>query len=220
MEKILQLISAKPEYVAWAFVVINAAWVVFVYFNTKRHERELINVRQIHDLDLERRKKVFEMKATQYESYFKHIDAVHKKHETDYQNVFAPIMNEFMANYLKACDEKDEKKATQATISFSEKISKITRDGFEELGVIESETNSLRLTASDEVAKLLDEITELYRQMFDIAGKTMSDLVEITINNNQQLASQNQSRLMEVGEKAKRKAAELREAMRNDLRQI
>ncbi len=220
MEKILHIISGKPEYVAWAFVIINAAWIIFVYFNSKRHEKELIQVQQIHDLDLERRKKVFEMKATQYESYFKHIDAVHRKHQTDYQNVFMPIMNEFMSRYLVACDEKDEKKATQATIVFSEKISKITRDGFQELGIIESKTNSLRLTASDEVAKLLDEIAEVYSQMFDISGKMMSDLIEIAINNNQQLAAQNQSQLMEIGEKAKRKAAKLREAMRNDLKQI
>jgi len=53
---------------------------------------------------------------------------------------------------LKRAKKNDESAATQATIKFSEKISKITRDGFQELGVIESETNSLRLTASDEVA--------------------------------------------------------------------
>jgi len=220
MEEIFELISAKPVYTAWAFGIVNAFWLAFVYFNAKRHEKELIKVRQTFDLDLERRKKVFEMKATQYESYFKHIDAVHRKHQTDYQDVLTPIMSEFMSSYLTARDEGDEKRATQATVSFSEKISRITRDGFQELGLIESETNSLRLTASDEVAKLLDEIADLYNQMFSVSGKMMSDLVEITIHNNQQLAAQNQSQLMEIGAKAKRKAAEVREAMRNDLKKI
>ena len=94
---------------------------------------------------------------------------------------------------LKRAKKNDESAATQATIKFSEKISKITRDGFQELGVIESETNSLRLTASDEVAALLDEIKTLYDQLFAISGKMMSDLVQITINNDQELAAQSQA---------------------------
>lgn len=220
MEEIFKIISEKPEYAAWAFGLINALWVAFLYFNKKRHEKELIEVKQSFDLDLERRKKVFEMKSAQYESYFRHIDAVHNKHQTDYQDVFTPIMNEFMSSYLEACDKNDEEAATQATIRFSEKISKITRDGFQELGVIESETNSLRLTASDEVAALLDEIKDLYGQLFTISGKLMSDLVQITINNDQELAAQNQAELMRAGNLAKQKAAELREQMRKDLKQI
>jgi hypothetical protein len=61
-------------------------------------KRSLLGVKQSFDLDLdlERRKKVFEMKASQYEAYFRHIDAIHNQHQTDYQDVFLPIMNEFM----------------------------------------------------------------------------------------------------------------------------
>lgn len=220
MEELFKIISEKPEYAAWAFGLINTFWLVFIYFNKKRHERELIEVKQSFDLDLERRKKVFEMKAAHYESYFRHIDAIHNRHQTDYQNVFLPIMNQFMSSYLHACDRNDEAEATTATIRFSDEISKITRDGFLELSVIESETNSLRLTASDEVAVLLDEIKELYDRLFSISGKMMSDLVKITIHNDQDLAAENQAELMRVGDLVKSKAKELREQMRNDLKQI
>ena len=78
----------------------------------------------------------------------------------------------------------------------------------------------MRLTASDEVAVLLDEIKELYDQLFTISGKMMSDLAKITIENDQELAAANQAELMRVGELAKSKAEELREQMRNDLKQI
>jgi len=220
MEVIFEVISSNPGYFAWVFGIVNVLWVAFLYFNKKRHERELIRVQQSFDLDLERRKKVFEMKASQYELYFKHIDTIHNKHQTDYQDIFVPIMNEFMAGYLSASSAGDKHRETQATIAFSEKISRLTPDGFKELSVIESETNSLRLTASDEVASLLDEIKELYERLFSLSGKIMSDLVEITINNNQQLADENQTQLMAVGEQVKIKAAALREAMRNDLKQI
>jgi hypothetical protein len=220
MEVIYEVISSNPAYFAWAFGVVNGLWAAFLYFNKKQYERELIRVQQSFDLDLERRKKVFEMKASQYESYFKHIDSIHNRHQTDYQDVFIPIVNEFMDGYLSATSAGDNQRSTKATIDFSEKISRLTRDGFQELGIIESETNSLRLTASDEVAALLDEIKELYESLFSLSGKMMSDLVEITVNNNQQLAHENQSQLMAVGDQVKNKAAALREAMRNDLKQI
>lgn len=220
MEEIFKFISEKPEYTAFSFAVINALWIVFIYFNKKKHEKELIGVKQSFNLDLEHRKKVFEMKASQYEAYFKNIDAIHNKHQMDYQNIFTPIMNEFMSTYLEACTNNNEEEATKATIWFSKKISKITQDGFQELKIMESETNSLRLTASDEVAILLDEIKELYNQLFTLSGKMMSDLVQITINNDQTLAIKNQENMMVVADKVKRKAIQLREQMRNDLKKI
>jgi len=220
MELIYEFIVSNPGYFAWGFGIVNALWAAFLYFNKKRHEQELIRVQQTFDLDLERRKKVFEMKASQYEAYFRHIDAIHKKHQTDYQDVLVPIVNEFMEGYLSASNKNDQEGSTQATIQFSEKISKISRDGFEELGVIESETNSLRLTASDEVATLLDEIKVLYEQLFAQSGTMMSELVNITIHNDQHLANELQAQMLETGKQVKAKAANLREAMRNDLKRI
>jgi len=220
MEALFQVISEKPEFFAWVFALVNVLWGVFLYFNKKRHEEELIRVKQQFDLDLERRKKVFEMKAGQYEAYFKHIDAMHRKHQTDYQDVFAPIMNEFMASYLSASAAEDKQAATQATVRFSERVSAISRDGFEELMVIESETNSLRLTASDEVAGLLDQIQDLYRQLFAASGQMLGELVNITINNDQLRAAELQSQIFELGNRAKERAAALREAMRRDLKLI
>lgn len=220
MEALFKIISEKPEFFAWVFALVNVLWGAFLYFNKKRHEKELIRVKQGLDLDLERRKKVFEMKSGQYEAYFRHIDAMHRKHQTDYQDVFAPIMNEFMASYLSASAADDEQAATQATVRFSERVSAISRDGFEELMVIESETNSLRLTASDEVAGLLDEIQDLYQQLFAASGRMLGELVNITINNDQQRATELQSQIFNLGSKTKERAAALREAMRRDLKLI
>ena len=90
----------------------------------------------------------------------------------------------------------------------------------QEMLVIESETNSLRLTASDQTARLLDEIKEIYSELFKTSSKMMSDFVEVIINNNQALLTQHQDSLQQLGEHAKEKSAQLREQMRNDLKQI
>src|SRR5258706_6231146 len=113
MEMVFEFISSNPGYFAWVFGIVNALWIAFLYFNKKQHEHELIRVQQSFDLDLERRKKVFEMKASQYESYFKHIDTLHNKHQTDYQDIFVPIMNEFMFDYLSASRTGDKHRETQ-----------------------------------------------------------------------------------------------------------
>lgn len=220
METIFNVVSENPKYFLWAFGIANTLWAGFLYFNKKRHEKELIRVQQSFDLDLERRKKLFEMKATQYESYFRHLDLMHRKHQTDYEDVFLPIANEFFAAFLKAAEVGDEKASTEATIAFSEKLSKITRDGMKELALIESETNSLRLTATDETASLLDDIKTIYETMFKLSGKMMSDLVQIAVNGDQELARRNQEEFTSVGEQARRKARELREQMRRDLQKI
>ncbi|PSS72115.1 hypothetical protein [Shewanella algae] len=220
METIYLIIKQNPEYFAWIFGLINALWLGFVYFNKKRHQRDLVSLKQALDLDLERRKKVFEVKTSQYEDYFKQVDAIHRRHRNDYQEVLGPIINEFNAAYQKACSVDDTNAATEATIRFSEKVNKLSIDGFDELQVVRSQTNTLRLTASDEVAKLLDELQDLYEGLFQLSMKMVSDMVHITINGDQALAAENQKKLDEMGAITMQKSLALREQMRCDLKEI
>ncbi|AWB68057.1 hypothetical protein C2869_17235 [Saccharobesus litoralis] len=220
MEDIYKVIANNPDYFAWAFTLINVFWGAFVYFNKKRHQRELVSLKQSLDLDLERRKKVFEMKTSQYEDYFKNMDNIHSKHQNDYQTIVLPIINEFNSSYQRALAVNNNEAATEATIKFSEEIGKLTYDGFEELQAMRSQTNALRLTASDKVANLLDELQELYEQLFNISTKMVSDLVQIIMNGDQALAQENQRKLNELGGITKQRSVELREQMRSDLKQI
>jgi predicted outer membrane lipoprotein len=41
MGSIYKLIQTNPEYFAWAFGLVNALWLVFVYFNRQSHEKSL-----------------------------------------------------------------------------------------------------------------------------------------------------------------------------------
>ncbi|ALM89397.1 MULTISPECIES: hypothetical protein [Alteromonas] len=220
MDVVYEIISANPQFFTWIFGLINVLWGVFIYFNKKRHQNELVKLKSSLNLDLERRKKVFEMKTAQYEDYFKNMDAIHNRHQSDYQKILVPIINEFNASYQRACAIGDEQNAAEASINFQEKISKITFDGFEELQVIRSQTNTLRLTASDEVANLLDELQDLYESLFEISSKMVKDLVQVILQGNTALADENQKRLNAVGEATKKKANLLREQMRQDLTTI
>lgn len=58
LEVIYEAIKARPDYFAWAFGLVNILWGGFVYFNKKRHERELVSLKasieHSHNLDLEK----------------------------------------------------------------------------------------------------------------------------------------------------------------------
>lgn len=41
METIYNIIQSNPDYFAWAFGIVNALWLVFVYFNNKSHGRAI-----------------------------------------------------------------------------------------------------------------------------------------------------------------------------------
>lgn len=220
MEAIFEHIQSKPEFYAWCFGIVNVLWVAFLYFNNKRHKEKLENLKQSLNLDLERRKKVFEMKATHYEAYFNNIDSFQAKHQNDYQEVFVPIFNEFNRRYLHAEDQNNSEESTNATLWFSEQINQITLNGFQEQQALEQQTNSLKLSASDEVAHLLEELRQLYSEIFEQSSLLMTKLVEITVNNDQSAASEIQNSIALIGENIKTKTQELREEMRKDLQAI
>jgi hypothetical protein len=220
MEFIFEQIQKQPEFYAWCFLIVNALWGAFLYFNKKTHKEELEKLKQSLNLDLERRRKIFEMKSSHYEAYFNNIDAFQNKHQNDYQEVFVPIFNEFNRRFLHAEDQNDKEGSTNATLWLSEEIQKITLNGFKEQQELEQQTNSLKLTASNEVAQFLEELRILYSEIFDLSSELMGKLVEVTINNDQTASNKIQASMALVGENIKTKTKELREEMRRDLLEI
>lgn len=220
MNLLFKHIQEQPEFYAWVFGIVNVLWGAFLYFNKKRHSEEIERLKQSLNLDLERRRKVFEMKSGQYEAYFNNIDAYQRKHQNDYHEIFVPIFSEFNKKYLTAEANGDKEGSTAATLWFSEEIQKITLNGFQELQAVEQQTNSLKLTASNEVSELLEELRKLYEEIFKASSEQLGRLVEITINNDQDAVAQMQQALSEIGERIKAKSSELREEMRRDLLEI
>ncbi|MBT0027215.1 hypothetical protein J4H29_21070 [Vibrio alginolyticus] len=83
MESVYNVIQENPDYFAWVFGVVNVLWGLFVYFNKQSHDKALESLKHGLSLEAERRKKVFELKATQYEAYVSNLDAFGKKYQVD-----------------------------------------------------------------------------------------------------------------------------------------
>jgi len=217
MQDLMLYIQNNPKIVAVMFTTINAIWIMFTYFNKKKHTREIEHIKQSLNLDLERRKKVFEMKASHYENYFSNIDAIHKKHENDLQDVMNPLITEFYRRFNTAEAIGDHLAATEAATWFSEEIRKLTIAGFNEVQVLEQQTNNLKLSASNEVALILEELRELNNKIYDASCRQMNLLTHVILTKNDNESKAVQSEITAIGQQIKDKTEQLREEMRQDL---
>ncbi len=193
---------------------------MFVYFNRKRHEREIESLKHSYNLDLEKRKRIYEMKATQFEKYFRMIDDFGKRQQVDIPKRMQPIINEFMRNYLKAIDRGDKTAATESITNFGSKISDVTNEGMEQYLSLKSETNSLKLIASDELSLLFDELQQLYDSAFDSAQNFLSIFVELVIANRQAEIQKCIETFGIHGDNIKIAAKKLMNQMRKELNKI
>lgn len=69
METFYTIIRSNPEYFVWAFGIVNVLWSAFVFFNKQSHQKELAKMAHSHSLELERKKKVFQIKADEFQKY-------------------------------------------------------------------------------------------------------------------------------------------------------
>lgn len=220
METIYKIISSNPEYFACVFGLINALWVAFLYFNKKRHEKEILQLKHGLNLDLEKRKKIYEMKSGQFEKYFKMADDFGKKHQVDLPKRLQPIFNEYMENYLKASMNADKEAERKCIVKFGEQVSSIMNQGMEEYFALKSETNSLKLIASEELARIFEEVQDAYEKAFNTSNEFMGKFVEITAANNSEENIKYQELMKEQGENIQEKLNTLMKQMRKELNEI
>jgi hypothetical protein len=217
MNDLMTFIQSNPKLMTILFTLINTLWIAFTYFNKKKHAREIELVKQSLNLDLERRKKVFEMKVSHYENYFSNIDAIHKKHENDLQNVMNPLITEFYRRFNKAEVVKDQMAITDAATWFSEEIRQLTIAGFNEMQILEQQTNSLKLSASNEIAKVLEELRELNSEIYEASCRQMKLLSHVILTKDDTESKAVQAEITFIGQQIKDKTEQLREEMRQDL---
>lgn len=220
LESIYEAIRNDPEFCALAFGAINSLWFLFVYFNKKSHDKKLEALKQSHRLDIEKRKRIFEMKSSQFEKYFRLIDEFGKKQQVDIPMKMQPIINTFMDEYLTANNVGDKAAETIAIKKFSSQISDLTNEGMEQYLALKAETNSLRLIASDQLASLFDELQNSYDTAFENNRSFMSKFFELTATNNQEEIQNYRNLILSDGQRIKDNADSLMKQMRSELQEI
>ena len=220
VELIYETISRNPGYFAWAFGLVNVAWGVFLYFNRKQHDKDLEKLRHQHTLDLQKRSKMYELKTTQFQNYFRLMDEFAGKHRSDFSEKFQPLLDHFMRDYLEAESCNDKPASTQAITQFGASVGRLTADGHEEYLAMKAETNSLRLIASDEVIALLDQVQAANDSALAAANELMNKYVQLVVTGDHAEMERRQLILNQVGETITGLRASLMEQMRRELSEI
>lgn len=73
-------------------------------------------------LEAERRKRVFELKANQYETYVANLDAFGRKHQVDLPARMRPIFDKYLNDYLAATESGDKQQEHQVITWFSSQV--------------------------------------------------------------------------------------------------
>jgi len=220
MEAIYKIIQENPGYFAWAFGLINALWIAFTYFNTQRHDRDMRNLEQQLKLDADRRKKVFELKATQYEAYVTNLDTFGKKNQTDLAKRMQPIFDRYFHDYLMASSSNDKKSEAEVITWFGSQVSNLMQECSEDYFRLQAESNKLKLTATDEMILCFDQLQALIKTSMNETQKFMSGFTSMVLSQDFTPAKQFEVQAQALGEKIKTASRELIELMRVELQNI
>lgn len=217
MKYIYDLIQENPGFFAWIFGIVNVLWGVFLYFNSKRHDRELKALQHSLDLDLERRKQVFELKVSQYERYVGMLDEFGRKYQTELITRMKPMFEQYMSAMLAANGEHSK---NAAIATFSTQVMELMNESSAEYMKLKAESRSLKLTASDSLIKIFEELETLVQASMNSAHDLIKQLPVLIMSNDEHEMSRLQNALNEQGECIQVKSSELERQMRFELKEI
>lgn len=216
MEALLEFFKISPNDTL-AFILINALWAAFFYFNKKRHEKELQSLQHSLNLDLERRKKVFELKMVHYEKYVKMLDDFGRKYQSELFIKMQPSFNEYMDKMLNAQNEQTK---SVALSQFSMRVMELMNESMKEYSILKSESRALKLTAGESLLIIFEELENLVETSIESVKLFINELPTLILSGDQEGLQEKQSILDQQGKEIQEKSKELERKMRLELNEI
>jgi len=220
MQSIYELIQESPEFYAWIFGVVNLLWLCFAYFNKQRHERDLKQLEQDLRYRADRRLKIFDLKASEYAKYVTDLDSFGKKNQIEMPERMQPIFNEYLQNYLAASEAGDKEKERQVIGWFGSQISGLMQESLKDVLKLKSESNRLKLIATDEMLKTFDRLEQLTQESMDCSNDYMKNFTEIVFNQQNEETEAFQLKAAKLANEIQEQSKTLLNQMRQELSDI
>lgn len=220
MQSIYELIQENPEFYAWAFGIVNLLWILFAYFNKQRHEINLKQLEQDLRYKADRRLKIFELKASEYAKYVTDLDVFGKKNQIEMPERLQPIFDEYLQNYLSATDSGDKERERQVIGWFSSQISALMQEGLKDLLRLTSESNRLKLIATDDMLQTFDILERLTQESMDCTNEYMKNFTEIVFNQQNDRTEAFQKQAAKLATEIQAQSKTLLNQMRKELGDI
>tara|TARA_R110002126_G_scaffold38993_8_gene116012 strand:+ start:2186 stop:2863 length:678 start_codon:yes stop_codon:yes gene_type:complete len=218
----LSKLSLQPlaDYYIWSFILINLLWFALYCFSMSRSNNRIQHLKQSLNFELERRRKVYELKICRYEAYCNELEDFYYRHQNDYQSIFLPLFSEFNARYQQAEAADDTAASATATLWFSGEMQKLTMANELDCRTLDKLTAELKLSAADDVIKILADIQQLYQSLLVVSSEQMSKLVAITLSKDYEAVKFISETLQQAGTALQAKSQQLMQAIRRDLMQF
>lgn len=217
---LFEAIRAHPGATAWLFLLANAAWVLFVYFNKQRHDRAMAQLTSDLNLESERRTKVFEVKLNLYESYVSELDSFNQRNQVDLPARMQPLFDKYIKDYLGATECNNKEKERETIAWFTHKVQLLLQHGIKEFMKLQAQSNRLKLTATDEMIITFSELETLTRASMDKVNEFMSEFVTLTLNNDETRIGAYNAQLWQLSIQTQQKSSQLMSQMRAELQSI
>lgn len=220
MQEIYDLIQGNPKFYAWTFGIVNLLWVAFAYFNKQRHERNLKQLEQDLRFRADRRLKIFDLKASEYAKYVTDLDSFGKKNQIEMPERMQPIFDQYLQNYLAATEVGDKERERQVIGWFSSQISALIQEGLKDVLKLKSESNRLKLIATDEMLQTFDKLEQLTQESMDCTNEYMKNFTEIIFHQQHEKTESFQRQAAELASEIQNQTRALMNQMRKELSDI
>lgn len=220
MQSIYELIQENPDYYAWAFGVINVFWLGFAYFNKQTHDRNLKQLEQDLRFRADRRLKIFDLKASEYGKYVTDLDSFGKKNEIEMPERMQPIFDEYLQRYLAATEDGDKEQERIVIGWLSSQVSALMREGLKDVLKLKSESNRLKLIATDEMLETFDRLETLTQESMDCTNEYMKNFIDIISNQQHHKTEAFQAKASQLGTEIQKNSKALLNQMRQELSDI
>lgn len=185
-----------------------------------QYELRLEEEKKKHTLDIEKRKYRYEEKARQFTRYFALLDEFHRKANESFEIEFKPIVDRFLENFIRSQLENDPASSSKAMAEFGTAVQATTSKLNEEHLRIRSETNTLRLVASETMRKVLDELDQSLDSSFEASMELLKTLAVPDQFKNPEVFQSLQDKNEALGRVVHEKREELMSLMRKELDEI
>lgn len=184
------------------------------------YESKLQEQQKIHTLDIEKRKYRYEEKSKQFSNFFSLLDEFNNKSNVLFQEDIQPIMTKFFTDYLSQEAQGNKVESSKIISEFMSEIQKmITKLDSEHLR-IKTETNTIRLIASEKMVEILNELELAFKDSYDTSVALMKSLGKPENFQNISFINTLQTKVIEKGSIVQEKRNELMNQMKIELDQI
>lgn len=218
VDELSKLIQEYPKVIIVIFGIINGMWILFVFFHNKKHDKELKKLQHSLNLDLEQRKVAYALKVTQYENYVNMIDDFGKKYQTELMAKMLPILNDFMLGIQRSVS--DQGKINNLTSEYVQKSLLLNNEINQEYLKIKSQTNSLKLIASENLLKVFKQLEKQIEYSMRISNKFISEAGNYILHNKMDEIEKFQNEINSLSTSIQEQSELLNELMRGELKNI